>query len=382
MAQKRTKNKITYQTILDFCETKGFETLEDEYINAHNRMRWRCLTCSYIFNTSYSNARVLKGCSKCCGGRIIHTQESVEAIVNFKGLSLTEPYTRNDYIHTWRCITCDYMFKTSFANINREKRSGCPECNGRPSYTIERVREICLEKQLTCLEESYIDCNIHMRFKCNQCLREWSTSFRSICQNIGCIKCSFRDKVCLGLDFVKQTIKDRNIECLDTEYKSNSTPMNWKCLICFKSWEAVFHHIKDNNSGCPYCASYKSQKICRKYFEKYMFVEFPTKRPKFLQGLEYDGYCEKLKLAFEYQGLQHEEYVPFFHRKENDFEKQQERDSRKEQLSKEHGITLIKIPSKYNHKKERQMAEFIWKELIRTKVVVLHDSVEIVSDDE
>jgi hypothetical protein len=382
MAEKRTKNKITYQTILDFCKQKGWETLETEYINTHSPMKWRCKTCSYEWTCGYNNTRNKISCSKCAGSRIKHTQESVEKIVNLKGITLIEPYTRSDYVLTWKCLTCDYIFKTSFSNINRERRSGCPSCNGQPTYTIERVREICLEKQLTCLEESYIDCNTHMLFKCNECLREWSTSFRSICQNIGCIRCTIRHTICLGLDFVKETIKDRNMECLDTEYKTTHDNMNWKCLICFKSWQATFTHIKDSNSGCPNCSVYKSQRMCRKYFEMYMGLEFPTKRPKFLQGLEYDGYCKELKLAFEYQGLQHEQYIPHFHRKENAFEKQQERDSRKELLSKEHGITLIKIPAKYSHKKEKQMADFIWEELLRTKVVALHDTVEVREEDE
>jgi DNA-directed RNA polymerase subunit RPC12/RpoP len=95
MAEKRTKNKITYQTILDFCEQKGWETLETEYINANTPMKWRCKTCSYEFKTSFTNIRNKISCSKCAGSRIQHTQESVEKIVNLKGITLIEPYTRN-----------------------------------------------------------------------------------------------------------------------------------------------------------------------------------------------------------------------------------------------------------------------------------------------
>ena len=39
--------------------------------------------------------------------------------------------------------------------------------------------------------------------------------------------------------------------------------------------------------------------------------------------LELDFYCEELKLAFEYQGIQHEQYHQFFHREDiNNFYKQ------------------------------------------------------------
>ena len=67
---------------------------------------------------------------------------------------------------------------------------------------------------------------------------------------------------------------------------------------------------------------------------------------------------------------------------EKDFERQQERDAKKDILSKDNGITLIKIPSKYSHKKERQLAHFICCELLRTKMIVLHDTVEIKEEDE
>ena len=147
--------------------------------------------------------------------------------------------------------------------------------------------------------------------------------------------------------------------------------MKWKCLICFKSWEAVFHHIKDSNSGCPNCYAYKSQKLCRKYFEAYMKTEFPTKRPKFLKGLEYDGYSEIFNLAFEYQGLQHYKYIPYFHKDEQSFHKLQENDLKKEELSNRNGITLIKIPCKYSYKNEEELELFILNELIGSGNIIL-----------
>ncbi len=60
-----------------------------------------------------------------------------------------------------------------------------------------------------------------------------------------------------------------------------------------------------------------------------------------LDGLEMDIYIPSLKLAFEYNGIQHYEYNPHFHRNYNDFEIQQFRDRRTQELCKLNNIKLI-----------------------------------------
>ena len=77
-----------------------------------------------------------------------------------------------------------------------------------------------------------------------------------------------------------------------------------------------------------------------------------------------DYYCENLKLAFEYQGLQHEEYVQFFHRGDiNNFYKQQEHDRIKKEICEKKGIKLICIPSKYDYTNPLEMCEYILEQL-------------------
>ncbi len=63
-----------------------------------------------------------------------------------------------------------------------------------------------------------------------------------------------------------------------------------------------------------------------------------------MKGLELDGFCEEIGVAFEYNGRQHYENVPFFHnnRPEN-LIAQQRRDSMKEELCFKHWIVLITI---------------------------------------
>ena len=70
-------------------------------------------------------------------------------------------------------------------------------------------------------------------------------------------------------------------------------------------------------------------------------------------GLELDIYIPELKLAFEYNGKQHFEWIKYFHPTKEDFEKQQYRDRCKKRICKIKGITLIKI--KYDERLSEQL---------------------------
>lgn len=94
----------------------------------------------------------------------------------------------------------------------------------------------------------------------------------------------------------------------------------------------------------------KNETKVREIFEKIFDRPFSTIRPNFLRNyktgknLELDGYNKDLKLAFEYQGRQHYEFCPFFHRTKDDFIKQLEHDKYKLQACQKEGIKLIVIP--------------------------------------
>ena len=95
----------------------------------------------------------------------------------------------------------------------------------------------------------------------------------------------------------------------------------------------------------------KSENKCREIIERKYNRRFDSIRPDFLKSpytgrnLELDMYNEELKLAIEYNGIQHYKYTPFFHKNgEYDFEKQKLHDEFKHAICKRKGIRLISIP--------------------------------------
>ena len=298
----------------------------------------------------------------------------------------TYDYSKVDYKNakTKVIIICKIHgeFSTLPSNHTSSKdKRGCPKCaikrnSDRQRFTkeqfIEKATEIHKDKyDYSLVEYKNIDteviiiCKTHGEFK--------QTPYIHINLNGGCKKCSTKRNSDKQRFTKEQFIEKAKITHRDTydyskvDYVSDSTKV---IIICKKHGE--FKQSPNNHykkKGCPNCSNKKSENLCREILEEYTGLNFPTIRPNFLNNdvsgfnLELDGYCEDLKLAFEYQGKQHYEYIPYFHRKEGSFEKQQQRDKLKLELCKKYDINVIIIPYKLDYQNEKELRYFIKEEL-------------------
>ena len=93
----------------------------------------------------------------------------------------------------------------------------------------------------------------------------------------------------------------------------------------------------------------KGERLCKRVIERISKRSFTKVRPNILvnpktnRNLELDLYNDTLKIAVEYNGIQHYEYTKRFHKTYGDFRRQQERDALKKQLCKDHGVFLIVV---------------------------------------
>ena len=110
----------------------------------------------------------------------------------------------------------------------------------------------------------------------------------------------------------------------------------------------------------------KGELICRRYLEERFRKKFDKERPKYMfnsvtgKPLEFDCFNKELLIACEYNGRQHYEYTPYFHKSRADFQNQMYRDKMKRDICLKLGINLIEVP--YNIKHE-EIPNYIEKEL-------------------
>lgn len=96
----------------------------------------------------------------------------------------------------------------------------------------------------------------------------------------------------------------------------------------------------------------KGEIECRRVLEKIFNKHFNKARPNFLNNpvtggnfnLELDCFNEELKIAVEYNGIQHYKYVPYFHKNNEAFLNQKYRDDMKRRICKDENIILIEVP--------------------------------------
>lgn len=95
---------------------------------------------------------------------------------------------------------------------------------------------------------------------------------------------------------------------------------------------------------------HRTEALCRTLLEAMLGVPLPKVRPKWLtnpttkRALELDLYSQDLRLAFEFDGSQHDYFTPHFHRNEDHFRYRQLLDKLKGQMCQEAGVRLLRIP--------------------------------------
>jgi hypothetical protein len=96
----------------------------------------------------------------------------------------------------------------------------------------------------------------------------------------------------------------------------------------------------------------KGEIECRRVLQHLFKKPFYKARPDFLRNpvtggsfnLELDCFDAQLRIAVEYNGIQHYQYVPYFHKNKEAFTNQKYRDFMKAQKCKDAGVLLISVP--------------------------------------
>lgn len=159
----------------------------------------------------------------------------------------------------------------------------------------------------------------------------------------------------------KTLVQNRDATLLSKEkdYKNAHNKLDVKCKTGH-TFSISYNNLKANK-WCPDCCPNRMEIVAKCCMEYIFNKKFSKVRPDWLDGLELDMYSEELKLAVEYNGKQHYEFVEYFHKTNDNFKKQQKRDTKKIALCEKRNVELIVIP--YNKANENTIYHYILDQL-------------------
>ena len=155
-----------------------------------------------------------------------------------------------------------------------------------------------------------------------------------------------RTQTYADLNIAKKIIKEKGGKCHTKSIKNAKSKLHVECKDGHHFYP-IYDSLVNQGTWCPNCNIYISESVCRKFFEQIFKRPFLKSYPPWLVNesgnqMELDGYNKELKLAFEYQGIQHRKKA--FYMTDEDFKQRKKDDSLKVKLCAEHGINLIQVP--------------------------------------
>lgn len=331
------------------AKSKGGECLSEKYEHVKAMMEWKC-SFGHTWKTTFDSVKRSTWCGACKGLKRKTLEDCKLYAESRKGMCLSVSYKNCKTPMGWKCES-GHIWESDFDHcINRNQ--WCPFCGGRYPLNLEQCRHVAESKGGKCLSDSYINVESIMTWQCDQG-HIWNASMNNVKRSTWCPRCKPNFK--LSIEDCLRTAKEKNGDCITDHYSNTSTHMMWKCANGHE-WLSTYGHIR-NGTWCPYCMMYKSEEALRNVFCFTFSLPFVKCRPQWLlnpetnKSLELDGYCEELKIAFEYNGIQHYEYTDHFHRGDlANFEKQQRRDALKKELCEKNNIKLYVIDGRiYDH---------------------------------
>ena len=255
------------------------------------------------------------------------------------GLCLSDAFLT---LHSKYSFSCSQNHKwQATANATLKQGQWCNKCwLSRHSMDWNLFRKIVFEKGGKVISGSMVNGNVFHQIQCSKG-HVWPQKPYNIVSGKWCKKCVDEIKATPLKDILKivatrhgKVVSQQGLKKFSVECEVGHT------------WQTESKIIK-NGHWCPYCKN-KTEQMVRACFEYIFRTTFSMVRPSWLRSktgypLQLDGYCDSLKIAFEYDGGQHTRIISNFKMSESDLVKNQIRDEEKTNLCKKLEVVLIRI---------------------------------------
>ena len=324
------------------AKAHGGECLSTTYVNRRTKLKWRCAEGHEWEALAGNVHNAGHWCATCAGRPNLTLKHMQDAAQERGGQCLSTEYVNYTTELLWQCAE-GHQWK----GLPTSVRSGywCRKCAiNKRSNSIDEMYELAEARGGACLSTTYVNTHTKLRWRCKEG-HEWEGRPHDVKAGHWCARCAGRART---LEDLQAVAESRGGRCLSTTYRSGAhVKFLWQCAEGHE-WKAAAPSVA-YGSWCPVCSTGSSERIIQNIFEQMFGKPFPKKKPTWLinrrgNRMELDGYCRELKLAFEYNGLQHYKQNSFFHQKGHTLSQQKADDARKKRLCGDKGVCVIVVP--------------------------------------
>lgn len=359
--------------------TKNDITPNSVTLGSHKKVWWRCLKMYHEWEANIYSRNKGNNCPYCAGQKVCN--DNCLATVNPELVNQWHPTKNGDLTpynvtmgssrqKVWWVCRRGHEWEVCIHARTRKRKNGCPYCG---------CKKVCEDNCLATLrpdlasqwhptkngsltpKDIVLASEKRIWWLCHRG-HEWKCVMSSRKHGSGCPYCCGK-RVCednclatLDPELAKEWHPTKNDDLTPKDVTFSSAKKVWWRCPKMHEWIARVDN-RHNGKGCSHCIVFKKEVECRNIFENIFDEKFPRNRKVLECRLELDGYCENLKLAFEYNGEQHYHFIPFWHKTRGKFLICQARDLKKARLCEERGIKLITIPYTENHRLEEFIEE-------------------------
>ena len=218
----------------------------------------------------------------------------------------------------------------------------------RTQIPISRLRCFALSKGGKLLSTTYIHNKQLLSWKCNAG-HVWEACWANVSKKTRptwCPNCANVQKP--SITTLRNYAASRQGRCISNVYINNRHKLLWECHANHQ-WVASWNDISNKSSWCPLCKRLKQESLCIESAKRIFGFSFNKLRIYYStintrSFFELDGYNPDNNIAIEYQGIQHYEHTPIFHKSGRTLAQQQKQDEIKRSYCKTNNINLIEVP--------------------------------------
>ncbi len=257
----------TIHNIDEFCKIahdKGGSCLSRIYKGVDYKLKFQCSE-GHIWKAVAKTILNDSWCRKCENrNRIVHDIHHFKDIAKSRGGLCLSSDYHGGKTRLNFQCKCGTRWTAIADGILRGK--WCPKCGlKKRSLSVKSLQESITDRGLTIISTEYKNAHTHVVVKCSL-----GHTFRAKPHNLkinktNCPVCS-RDKQRLNLETIQKVAADRGGRLITTTYTNNRGKMKWECVRKHR-WKASTHSVL-RGSWCPYCRIWAHEEACRFIFQK------------------------------------------------------------------------------------------------------------------